>query len=162
MTARRLRPISRLISCVRPPIRPLTDSRSERVFVARGSIAYSLVTQPSPEPLRQRGTPSVTLAATSTRVEPYSTSTEPSACSSQPRVKVTSRSWSFCRPSARVVTSSTYSMRLYSRADRPGRPGNRQRDRAGEVRGGLGEHLVAVVPGRDVGQHDLAYPGGLT
>ena len=68
MTSRRLRPISRLISWVRPPIRPLTDSRSLRVLVARGSIAYSLVTQPRPEPLRQRGTPSVTLAATSTRV----------------------------------------------------------------------------------------------
>ena len=87
---------------MRPPIRPLTDSRSERVLVARGSIAYSLVTQPSPEPLRQRGTPSVTLAATSTRVEPNSTSTEPSACSSHPRVKLTGRSWSFCRPSARL------------------------------------------------------------
>jgi hypothetical protein len=77
--ARRLRPISRLISCVRPPIRPRTDSRSVRVLVALGNIAYSLVTQPSPEPLRHRGTPSVTLAATSTRVWPNSTSTEPSA-----------------------------------------------------------------------------------
>ena len=103
MTARRLRPISRLISWVRPPIRPLTDSRSERVFVARGSIAYSLVTQPSPEPLRQRGTPWVTLAATRTRVCPNSTSTEPSAWPSQPRVILTSRSSSGRRPSARVV-----------------------------------------------------------
>src|ERR671913_222431 len=55
MIERRLRPISRLISWVRPPIRPLTDSRSLRVFVARGSIAYSLVTQPRPEPLRHLG-----------------------------------------------------------------------------------------------------------
>ena len=47
---------------------PLTDSRSERVLVDRGSIAYSQVTQPRPEPLRQRGTPSVTLAVHSTRV----------------------------------------------------------------------------------------------
>ena len=92
IAARRERPISRLISCVRPPIRPFTDSRSLRVWVARGSIAYSAVTQPRPEPLRQRGTPSVTLAAQSTRVRPNSTSTEPSAWSSQLRVMVTGRS----------------------------------------------------------------------
>ena len=59
MTARSERPTSREISWVRPPIRPLTDSRSVRVLVARGSIAYSAVTQPCPVPLRQRGTPSV-------------------------------------------------------------------------------------------------------
>src|SRR3712207_1045523 len=76
MEARSDRPISRLISWVRPPILPLTDSRSLRVWVARGSIEYSAVTQPSPEPRRQRGTPSVTLAAHSTRVRPNSTSTE--------------------------------------------------------------------------------------
>ena len=64
---------------VRPPILPRTDSRSLRVCVARGSIEYSAVTQPSPDPLRHRGTPSVTLAAQSTRVRPNSTSTEPSA-----------------------------------------------------------------------------------
>jgi hypothetical protein len=34
MLARSDRPISRLISWVRPPIRPLTDSRSLRVCVA--------------------------------------------------------------------------------------------------------------------------------
>ena len=77
MHARSDRPISRLISWVRPPMRPLTDSRSDRVWVAAGSIAYSAVTQPRPEPLRQRGTPSVTLAAHSTRVSPNSTSTDP-------------------------------------------------------------------------------------
>ena len=38
--------MSREISWVRPPTRPLTDSRSERVFVERGSISYSAVTQP--------------------------------------------------------------------------------------------------------------------
>ena len=101
--ARSDRPISRLISWVRPPIRPLTDSRSLRVWVARGSIEYSAVTQPRPEPLRQRGTPSVTLAAQSTRVRPNSTSTEPSAWSSQWRVMVTGRSWSGVRPSGRVT-----------------------------------------------------------
>jgi hypothetical protein len=62
MHARNDRPMSRLISWVRPPTRPLTDSRSERSWVAAGSIAYSAVSQPRPVPLRQRGTPSVTLA----------------------------------------------------------------------------------------------------
>jgi hypothetical protein len=69
-------------------------------------MAYSLVTQPSPDPFRQRGTPSVTDAATSTRVEPYSTRTEPSACSSQLRVNLTSRSSSGRRPSGLLVTES--------------------------------------------------------
>ena len=68
MQARSDRPTSRLISWVRPPTLPRTDSRSERVWVAAGSIAYSAVSQPSPEPLRQRGTPSVTLAVHITRV----------------------------------------------------------------------------------------------
>ena len=68
MHARSDRPTSRLISWVRPPSRPLTDSRSERVWVADGSIAYSAVSHPKPEPLRQRGTPSVTLAVHMTLV----------------------------------------------------------------------------------------------
>src|SRR5674536_90564 len=99
MIPRSDRPTRREISWVRPPMRPLTDSRSERVCVARGNIAYSAVTQPSPLPLRQRGTPSDTLAATRTRVLPYSTRTDPSAWSSQWRVIRTSRSWSASRPS---------------------------------------------------------------
>jgi secondary thiamine-phosphate synthase enzyme len=106
MDARSERPMSRLISCVRPPMRPLTDSRSLRVCVARGSIEYSAVTQPRPDPLRQRGTPSVTLAAQSTRVRPNSTSTEPSAWSSQWRVIVTGRSSSAARPSGRVTRAT--------------------------------------------------------
>src|SRR6478735_3280781 len=101
MTARSERPIRREISWVRPPMRPLTDSREFRVFVARGSIAYSAVTQPRPLPLRQRGTPSVSDAAHSTRVPPNSTSTEPSAWSSHPREIVTGHSWSAVRPSER-------------------------------------------------------------
>src|SRR3712207_983679 len=169
MIERRLRPISRLISCVRPPIRPLTDSRSLRVLVARGSIAYSVVTQPRPDPLRQRGTPTVTLAATRTRVCPYSTSTEPSAWLSQLRVNRTSRSWSRARPSAREVMAPPYfpnrpGPRAPSRHGRPGRaqgsagadppagPGNGEGDGAVEVRHGLGEHRVGVVPRRDVGE----------
>ena len=88
---------------MRPPIRPLTDSRSLRVVVERGSIEYSAVTQPSPLPLRQRGTPSVKDAAHSTRVRPNSTSTLPSAWSSQPRVIRTGLSSSAARPSCRAV-----------------------------------------------------------
>src|SRR5688572_24566897 len=107
MTARSERPISREISWVRPPIRPLTDSRSDRVFVDAGSMAYSAVTQPSPDPLRHRGTPSDAEAAQSTRVPPNSTSTEPAAWSSQWRVSLIGRSSSSARPSARVVMAPT-------------------------------------------------------
>src|SRR3954462_9791845 len=103
MQARRLRPISREISWVRPPTLPLTLSRSPRVLVARGSIAYSAVTQPRPEPLRQRGTPSVTLAVQRTRVSPNSTSTDPSGWMLHFRERVTDRSWSAARPSGRGI-----------------------------------------------------------
>ena len=68
MHARSDRPTSRLISWVRPLTRPLTDSRSERVCVADGNMAYSAVSHPRPDPLRQRGTPSVTLAVHMTLV----------------------------------------------------------------------------------------------
>src|SRR6266508_4094900 len=101
--ARRLRPIRREISWVRPPMRPFTLSRSLRVVVARGSIAYSAVTQPRPEPFRQRGTPSVTLAVHSTLVLPNSTSTEPSGCMLQCRGRVIGRSCSGARPSGRAI-----------------------------------------------------------
>src|SRR4051812_17322211 len=106
MQARKLRPIRREISWVRPPTLPLTLSRSPRVLVARGSIAYSQVTQPRPEPLRQRGTPSVTLAVHSTRVSPYSTRTDPSGWRLQFRVIVIGRSWSGVRPSGRGMPPS--------------------------------------------------------
>ncbi len=99
MIARRLRPMRREISWVRPPTRPLRDSRSLRVLVERGSISYSAVTQPVPWPFSQRGTPAVNEAAQSTRVRPNSTRTLPSAWSSQLRVMRTSRSWSGARPS---------------------------------------------------------------
>src|SRR5690606_33512059 len=105
MQARRLRPISREISWVRPPIAPLTLSRSPRVFVARGSIAYSAVTHPRPEPRSHRGTPSVTLAVHRTRVSPNSTSTDPSGCRLHLRVSFTGRNWSGLRPSGRVIPS---------------------------------------------------------
>ena len=115
--------MSREISSVRPPIRPLTASRSPRVCVARGSIAYSAVTQPRPLPLRQRGTPSVTLAAHSTRVRPNSTRTEPSAWSSQLRVMVTSRSSSgLLRPSGRDMRASLRATPAAGRAQAAPRP----------------------------------------
>ena len=98
---RRERPMRREISCVRPPTLPLTDSREERCSVARGSIEYSPVTQPSPESRFQRGTPSVKDATHRTRVLPNSMRTEPSPVPDQPRVMETGRSWEGVRPSAR-------------------------------------------------------------
>src|SRR5690606_37508109 len=103
-TARRARPMSREISCVRPPMRPLTDSRSLRLLVARGSIAYSAVTQPLPLPVSQRGTPPVNDAVHSTFVPPKEMRADPSACALQPRSIVMGRSWSRVRPSARRVS----------------------------------------------------------
>jgi len=78
-TARSERPIRRWISCVRPLCLPLAASRALRVWVARGSMPYSAVTQPAPLPFWCGGTLSSTLAVHSTRVRPNSTSTEPSA-----------------------------------------------------------------------------------
>ena len=78
-TARRLRPIRRWISSVRPPCLPLAASRFEREFVARGNMPYSAVIQPSPLPRRKPGTFSSTLAVQSTLVSPKLTSTDPSA-----------------------------------------------------------------------------------
>src|SRR5262249_44075452 len=129
MQARRLRPIRREISCVRPPMRPLTDSRSERVLVDRGSMEYSQVTQPRPQPLRQRGTPSVTLAVQSTRVAPNSMSTEPSGWMLQPRLIVIGRSWSGARPSGRVMPQAYGDLNLKPHA------GTGDLDRSGKDRG---------------------------
>ena len=56
-----------------------TASRPLRVCVARGSMPYSAVTQPRPDPRRNGGTRSSTLAVHRTMVWPNSTSTEPSA-----------------------------------------------------------------------------------
>ena len=89
--ARRLRPIRRWISCVRPDCLPLTASRSQRVPVDLGSRPYSAVTQPSPLPVRKRGTPGVTVAVQSTRVSPAETSTLPSAYFVKPRRKLSGR-----------------------------------------------------------------------
>src|SRR5258708_22414343 len=88
--ARTLRPMSRWISCVRPPIcdRP----RGVRVLVARRSIAYSAVIHPSPRPRREEGPPSSTVAAQSTRVAPKDARQEPSAYGATPRSRETARS----------------------------------------------------------------------
>src|SRR5699024_10049670 len=180
MTARRERPIRREISWVRPPIFPLTDSRGERVLVERGSIAYSAVTQPEPEPCFQRGTPAVKEAAHSTRVRPNSISALPSAWSSQPRLMRTSRSWSGVRPSTRSpvgvwVEELTELLpgwmsggvcclvsRCRSRAARRSghvedihRPDHR--DRTGVHGARLGERDLRIRPGRDVGQGEPAH-----
>ena len=99
--ARRLRPIRRWISAERPDGRPCTTSRVERVEVARGSIAYSAVTQPRPAPARKPGTRFSTEAATRTRVSPTSISAEPSAYFMTPVEMSTGRSASGARSSAR-------------------------------------------------------------
>ena len=55
MTERRLRPMSRWISCVRPPCLPRAASRSLRVLVARGSMPYSAVNHPRSLALEKTG-----------------------------------------------------------------------------------------------------------
>ena len=69
--------MSRWISWVRPP-GPLR-SREVRSSVARGSMAYSAVTHPSPEPFLNPGTPGSTLAVQCTSVPPMRIRQEPSA-----------------------------------------------------------------------------------
>ena len=54
-TERSDRPINRCISMVRPEARPFDTSRAVRVAVARGSMEYSAVTQPLPDPRRNAG-----------------------------------------------------------------------------------------------------------
>ena len=105
ITARRLRPISRWISELRPLGRPRVTSRAERLAVARGSMAYSLVTQPRPLPWRNGGTRFSTLAATSTRVSPISINAEPSAYFIGPISMRTGRRSPAVRPLARRKSS---------------------------------------------------------
>ena len=78
-TARNERPMRRWISCVRPLCLPFAASRLLRVWVARGNMPYSAVTQPSPLPFLCGGTRSSTDAVHRTRVCPNSINTEPSA-----------------------------------------------------------------------------------
>ena len=63
VTARKERPIRRWISWVRPVWLPRAASRSVRVWVARGSMPYSAVTQPRPVLRRKGGGLSSTVAA---------------------------------------------------------------------------------------------------
>ena len=102
-TARSERPIRRWISWVRPEGRPCVASRCVRVVVARGSMPYSAVIQPSPLPFRNGGTRSSTLTVQMTWVSPTSISAEPSACLVKCGVIVTVRSWSARRPSLRML-----------------------------------------------------------
>jgi hypothetical protein len=105
-TERRLRPIRRWISWVRPPILPRSLSRGVRVTVERGSMAYSAVTQPRPELRSQPGTPCSMVALVRTRVLPSETSTEPSAVWTKPGVRESGRSWPGVRPPGRKKGSA--------------------------------------------------------
>ena len=69
ITARRLRPISRWISVVRPSRFP-PRSRRLRGLVLPGNMLYSAVSQPRPWPLSQGGTSASTAAQQSTVVRP--------------------------------------------------------------------------------------------
>ena len=77
---------------MRPLCLPRAASRSLRLCVARGSMPYSAVTQPSPLPRLCGGTFSSTDAVHSTCVLPTEISTEPSACMVKPRWMHTLRS----------------------------------------------------------------------
>jgi hypothetical protein len=100
-TERKLRPIRRWISCVRPEGPPRPVSRGMRFSVARGSIAYSAVTHPTPLFFKKDGTFSSTVAVHMTRVAPISISAAPSACFVYPVVIRTGRKSSRWRPSLR-------------------------------------------------------------
>ena len=70
----------RWISSVRPVCFPRAASRGLLSCVARGSIPYSAVTQPSPVRCRKGGTFASTEAVTRTCVRPCVMRHEPSAC----------------------------------------------------------------------------------
>jgi len=91
------------LSWVRAPTRPRAASRGLRVRVGRGSMPYSAVTQPEPEPRRKGGSLSSTLRAQRTMVCPSSMRAEPSAWARYLGVMRTGRIWSGWRPSGRVV-----------------------------------------------------------
>src|SRR5215468_4392975 len=101
-TARRLRPISRWISMVRPFCLPAEASRRVRSSVARGSMPYSAVIQPRAWPLSQGGNRSSRVAVTNTWVSPNFTKQEPSAYLTTPRSSDTARSSSGCRRLGRI------------------------------------------------------------
>src|SRR5690348_6626904 len=102
VTARRLRPIRRWISCVRPLCRPRAASRSVRVLVERGSMPYSAVTQPLPLLRSHGGTRSSTVAAQSTWVLPNLARQLPSAWREMPGSRMIARISSGARPEGRM------------------------------------------------------------
>src|SRR5262249_49318022 len=82
--------------------RPLVTSRGVRFPVARGSMAYSAVTQPLPVLRRNGGTVSSTVAAHSTCVVPIRISAEPSAVTRYPVTISTGRISPASRVSVRI------------------------------------------------------------
>ena len=110
MAARRDLPTNREISWVRPLTLPFMDSRGMRSWVAAGSMEYSAVSQPSPEPYLKRGMRSSTLAVHMTRVLPNSTSTLPAGLLVNPRVMRMGRISSWARPSARLNEVMRFSL----------------------------------------------------
>src|SRR5258708_3568804 len=112
-TARSERPIRRVISWVRPDCLPRAASRSVRVWVERGSMPYSAVTQPRWELRIQGGTFSSTEAVQSTWVSPNFTRHEPSAWREKPGSREILRSWSGARPDGRILFSPGGSDRAY-------------------------------------------------
>ena len=83
---------------MRPSGRPRLTSRCLRSPVEAGSIPYSAVTQPRPDPASQRGTLSCTDAVQITRVSPIEISAEPVAVRTNPGSIDIGRSWSGARP----------------------------------------------------------------
>jgi heat-inducible transcriptional repressor len=81
-------------------------SRRVRSWVARGSIAYSAVIHPLPEPRSQGGAFSSTDAVHSTLVSPNDTRQEPSANRATPRCSVTGRNSSGERLDGRMAHAS--------------------------------------------------------
>src|SRR5262245_44426603 len=144
-TARRLRPISRWISMVRPLCLPADASRRVRSEVARGSMPYSAVTQPRACPLSQGGSRSSSVAVTRTWVSPNFTKQEPSAYFTTPRSSEMARSssgwrrlgrmlFSYARPGTRDGASL---LGAQARADK----GERQAGRSLRLDAGVLDHL---------------------
>src|SRR6185295_1666748 len=110
--ARRLRPIRRWISSVRPPCLPAEASRRVRSWVARGSMPYSAVTQPRPWPFSHGGSRSSSVAVTSTCVSPNLVKHEPSAYFTTPRSSETARSSSGWRRLGRMKAPGKRAVRV--------------------------------------------------
>src|SRR5215467_5385762 len=159
-TVRRERPIRRWISWVRPPIRPTLASRCPRSCVERGSIEYSAVTQPWPEPRRWAGTRSSTVAVIQTRVRPASIRQEPSACTLTPSSSLVGRSSSGrSRPSGLGMCSAAGELE----EERGALPENHERDEDQQwgQRIGAGCHEVGkdAKPDHPVGSGPVKPPG---